>query len=290
MDADVKIILSAEDRASAEVETATQRINKQYRELRLEQRAVRGEFELNNRTFVATTRVLNSLGTIVGRAISLWNTYLLSQIRTQDATRNLRDAQADLNEVIAEFGPNSNEYVKALEREKEAQEDLERANRDNLITYGLIAAQLITMIGHSTTLIGRLRILQRIGLGGPKPLPAVSANPTAGIKGSAGGGLKGKIGKAFKSPKIPGVVGGIAGGAASAGLFLAQMAGEQTAGGGEGGELPSGLEAIGPALEAGGRAINNVTNNILINAPTAEDIINEIKKIFDTSNTFGQGG
>ncbi len=82
VDADVSITINANDNASVKVESAARKINKQWREMRLEQRAVQQSFELSNQKFVATSRVLNQVGSIVGRVQSAFNTYQLTQYFT----------------------------------------------------------------------------------------------------------------------------------------------------------------------------------------------------------------
>ena len=103
-EADVQIILEGQDNASVVIEDAAKRINRQYRTMRNEQRAVERQFEINNRQFVQTGRVLGSMGSIISRVRGVYNTFLLQQIRNEQTARNVRDAQKDLNDAIAQFG------------------------------------------------------------------------------------------------------------------------------------------------------------------------------------------
>ena len=91
--------------------------------MRNQQRAVQREFELNNRNLVQTGRDLTTVGSIVQRVISVYNTWQLLQIRTALTAKNLRDAQKDLQDTFLEFGGTSREYQEALERVNEAEKE-----------------------------------------------------------------------------------------------------------------------------------------------------------------------
>ena len=284
IETDVNITINSDDKASAQIETSAAKINKAWKSIRDEQRLVQRQFEVNNQTFIATTRVMNQVGSIVGRLTSLYNTYTLMQIRNQDAARNLSEEQRGLNEVLAEFGPNSEEFVRQLDRIKAAEEQVEAASRDTAIGYALIIAQIATLSGRLPTLISRLKGLK--GVLGGKGAAAVASKSAVGGVGSATGAA-GAAGAGAAASKIPSIIGkaasisaGVATGGALIGLDIASNI--QEAGGGGNESLPGGLDAFGPAAGK----LSQIINNIVINAPTAEEIIKTLQDAVSGAVTF----
>lgn len=271
INADVNITINAEDNATVKVESAARKINRQWRELRIEQRAVQQSFELSNRKFVATGRVLNQVGSIVGRVQSAYNTYQLAQIRIQDATRNTADATRDLSAAIVEFGLNSPEAISAAEKRTDALENEKRAANDALIAYGLIAVTIVTLIGRVPALTGALKVLNKTLKSTPKSLGATAGltSATGGAAGKvAGGGISGAIGKL--GPKLLGGAAGLGIGAALGIVSDIQPAGE--------GELPGGFDAFGPLAgkiqSEGGKIVSTVVN---VFANTSQEIVDQIQ-------------
>lgn len=273
--ADVNITINAEDRATVKVESAARKINRQWREMRIEQRAVQQSFELSNRKFVATSRVLNQVGSIVNRVQSAYNTYQLAQIRVQDATRNTADATRDLSDAIVEFGLNSPEAIAAAARRTEALEQEERAGNDMLIVYGLIAANIATLVGRAPGLIGAIKGINRAFKATPK------VAPTAGLGAAAtstAGGIGGRIAGAA-SKIIPRIAGGIGIGALLGIASDIQPAGE--------GELPEGFDALGPLLGKIGAEGQKIFSTIInVFASTPQEIVDEIQIAVQDSDRF----
>jgi len=273
INADVNISINAEDKATIKIESAARKINRQYREMRIEQRAVQQSFELSNQKFVATSRVLNQVGSIVGRVQAVYNTYQLSQIRIQDATKNTADATRDLSEAIVEFGLNSPEAIAAAERRTEALEQEERAANDMLVTYGLIIATIATLVGRVPGLTTAIKGLNQAFKSAPK-----TAGPVAGLGGtsaasSAATGAGSRFGNTFSKfgSRLLGGAAGVGIGAAVGIISDIQPAGD--------GELPGGLDAIGPLVDKIGTEANNIYNNIVnVFASTPDEIVSEISQ------------
>ena len=162
-EADVQIILEGQDNASVVIEDAAKRINRQYRTMRNEQRAVERQFEINNRQFVQTGRVLGSMGSIISRVRGVYNTFLLQQIRNEQTARNVRDAQKDLNDAIAQFGPNSREALDANEAVTDALKRQEDQLTQNALQWAFTIGIIIQSVPTVLRAIGRLRSL--LGLG-----------------------------------------------------------------------------------------------------------------------------
>ena len=187
IDADVHITINAEDHASVQVESAAKKINRQWREMRLEQRAVQQSFELSNRKFTATARVLRQMGSVMMRVQTIFNTYQLAQIRMQDATRNLAEAKRRLSDAIVQNGLDSKEAI-------EAQEDLTQfENQETNATIG--------------------NIIQGISAELRPELCRYLSRALGGIGGALGGAL-GKV-------KLP--IGGAAGGIGAGVMFLSDI-------------------------------------------------------------------
>lgn len=279
--ADFKITTTWEDNASAPLIASSEKINMAWKRVRDETRSVHRQFEINNRTLVATQRVFHSVNNVLRTATSLYQNYTLMQIRSQDATKNLRDAQGDLNDILSEFGPNSKEYMEALKDVKDAEDDLARTNRDNL--YGsilLISTAIGTVFTAATSAIPRIKQLMALGgkIGGKSVSKATIGPSSPAPKGS---GLKfGGFGK------LGGIGAGIASGAASAGLYLAQLMGEQnvsapTSATSEDVISDSGFENLKKVL---GDIYVTITNNI--NSPTPDQMNKDITDATQKSLAF----
>lgn len=271
--ADFTITATWEDNASAPMVSSTQKINAAWKQVRNEQRAVTREFEINNRTLVASTRVIRSVNSVLRAGIGAFQTWTLMQTRASNSAKNLRDAQSDLQDVFSEFGPNSEEYIKALKNAKEAQDDFDQTTKDNLLgTLLLVSSTIASIVTGIGTVIPKIRQLQSISTklksSTPSKSPVPSPRPSTTPKGS---GIKfGGFGKL-------GSVGlGIASGAASAGLYLAQLMGEQsayapTSEGDQGVVSDNGLDNLG---KVAGDIYNYITNNIY--SPTPQQMVTDI--------------
>lgn len=293
-EADFKITATWQDDASAPMVRSTEKMNLAWKNLRKEQQFVTRSFEVNNRTLLATSRVVSTVTGVVSRGVQVFQAYTLMQIRAQDATRNLNEEQRKLDDTLAEFGPASKEYRDQLLRVKEAEEELERTTRDNLIgTFLNVALILGTMSGAITRVIPRLKLLSSAMKGVTGTAPVKS--PVAPTSTTSGTGPLGKVGKALGNfgKKIPGGLSGIGAGAAGSALFLAQLMGEQNASAplsdAQGNEIPdngrtvsdNGLDNL---MQVGKDII--VTVNNFINSPTPDDIAKDIEEATSRAMTF----
>ncbi|MCZ6583056.1 MAG: hypothetical protein O6761_07805 [Thaumarchaeota archaeon] len=284
IDADVNITINAEDNATIVVESAARKINRQWRELRLEQRAVQQSFELSNRRFTATAKLLQSTTSIIGRAQSAFNTYQLSQLRVQTATKNAADAQRDLNDAIVEFGVGSPEAIEAARRNTDTMKELERANNDAALAFVFIGTSIATAFGGIPRIIGNLKNL-KFALKGVSP---ITKAPIATTAGAGLGGAASTIGRA---------AGRIAGRALPFGLGAILAAGNiPTAGGATesggtvGGEKVSDpiddflFQNISKPLGEAGKAA--VTTIINIFASTPQEIVTDIQNSLERITGF----
>jgi Mg2+ and Co2+ transporter CorA len=158
VNADVNINIDATTPAVQKVDDATNKINQNWVAMRNQQRAVQREFELNNRTLVRTGRLLNTVGSIVQRVISIYNTWQLLQIRNQLATKNLADAQRDLQDIFVEYGGTSREFQDGQRRVQEEHQKMIDLANENIIAYTLMVTAIIAQSGRLvTSVIPKLR-------------------------------------------------------------------------------------------------------------------------------------
>ena len=243
LDADVNIILNAQDHASDTVDAATKRINTSYRQLRGEQRAVSSSFELQHRTLSNSLGTLQRVGSIGMRLLSFYNTFTLNQIRRNQILEREIDLQKELNKAIASGDFEEQERIQR--QLNQTSEERQRLLREELAMYGFIALATLSwsrgIVKDLIPAVTRLRNTLGRRFGGV-------TTPTGGTTSAAprvGGGLR-----------IPGGLRAL-GGAAAAGpaiaLWLAQLMGEQQAGGStinpttgqeEFTELPGGFDLI----------------------------------------------
>lgn len=145
--ADVTISLNLQDNASTQLDSSTKNINRRWKEMRDQQRAVGREFEINHRTFTQTARALQTIGNIANRVINVYQAYTLSQIRINDLQRESRDLSRDLAEALA-----SGNIEKATRIQEDIKKNTEETNRalfDQILLYvtmGLVAASAASNI------------------------------------------------------------------------------------------------------------------------------------------------
>ena len=160
IDTNVNIIINAEDNASSVVSSTTQTIEQRFKAHRTQLKAVRMEYELNHRGLLTTMRAMQSVGMVVNRALSIYNSWNLMQLRIQTANKNVSDSQRDLNQILDQFGRDSPEFRRAIEANKQALEDQKKAQDEARLGMALM---VISMIADSTriitTVIPRLRLL-----------------------------------------------------------------------------------------------------------------------------------
>ena len=161
LDADVNIILNAEDRASPEVANAVKNMNASWRDHLSQQRAVTRSYEIQNKTMFATARAVQAVGSVVNRAISIYNTFTLTQIRLQDAARNSAESITNYNEAVERFGTGSPEAIKAQERMTQTLKDQKDAADQARIGYALMAVSIIADSTRLfTSVLPKLRVLR----------------------------------------------------------------------------------------------------------------------------------
>src|SRR5690348_15622900 len=95
-EADVSIILKADDQASGTIDSAAKQINDSYKQLTNNARTAGREWINNNFSLYELGRTMTSLHRITNTAVSAWNTYNLIQIRNEQITQNVADAQEKL--------------------------------------------------------------------------------------------------------------------------------------------------------------------------------------------------
>jgi hypothetical protein len=281
-DADVNIKINAEDNASLVIDESTKRINKSFNEMRIQQRQVTREFELNNRVLVQGSRVLSSLGRVVSRTISIYNTFQLHQLRLTQAQDRTRESTQNLNDVFLEFGV-GREYEDALKRKEQDAKNLKRLSDETALIIGLTALTAVTTV--SNIISRTLPLIQKFkaGIGGTGAgASAVSKLGTGGASSVAGKVGSGALKLGTKA--IPFV---------GAGLYASELLGSQSVGAplsdAQGNEISgqrdisqeSGIDAIGRT--AGD--IYTVINNIF--SPSSQETVDEIADNVKQSLPFG---
>ena len=239
LDADVNIILNSQDHASEVVEAATKRINKSVGGMRAETRALNGAFEMQHRTLVRSARSMQSVASMAQRAVSIFNSWQLIQIRQNQ----LIDRRIDLEKELAEATA-SGDFERAADVQKELNRLQEEQNK-------LLTDQIGLWIIAGSVALGQVGKIVR-------SLPTV----TRGFRKLFGQGTTASTGTGTATttaPRTTGKLGNLGkfagrfGGPIAAAVSLASMLGEQQAGGSminpatgqeEFTELPTGLEAI----------------------------------------------
>lgn len=173
VDADVNINLEFQDNATSQIDSSTKQINKSWREMRDQQRAVGRQFELNHRTFTQTARSIQFIGNVANRAINIYQAWQLSQIRLNDAQREQRDLQRQLNEAIRE-----GDLQKAADIQADIKKSVEEANRALLdqIAFYILAG---TSAAGAAANISK-KLLPALAKIGGKTTPKPSSIPSTG--------------------------------------------------------------------------------------------------------------
>ncbi|HVI41533.1 MAG TPA: hypothetical protein VM577_12850, partial [Anaerovoracaceae bacterium] len=215
MSADVGIRLTAEDDASATVDSAVTNINNSYKDFISTTRTASREYITNNQTLFELGRTMQSVGRVTDKAISLFNSYNLMQIRISSATQNVADAQEKLAEAIAQYGPSSSEAEKAGKDLQKQQEALKKATEDAQIQFALMVASSVAQSG---TLISTV-IPRIVAFTASLREAAVAEAVATAASGGVGGGTLTGIGSLGKLGKIGAGI-GIAGGAIGLGAGI----------------------------------------------------------------------
>lgn len=178
LDADVRIVMTAEDRASSEVKDATQRINSEFRGLQQQQRAVGRGFALQHRTLFEAGQALRTVGSLAHTATSIYQRYNIMQLRVEEGARDLAKAQEKVRETLQRYGAASSEYRRALEDEADALRKTKQLQQENIINNIGLATSALTAIGPVSKLANMLR-----------SNPALAGVAAGGVAGAAGGAV-----------------------------------------------------------------------------------------------------
>ena len=292
----VEIDIVANDQASGVVQSSTQNINNAWKSMRDQQRSVQREFELSNTKFVATSRVINAVGQGIGRMISIYNTFTLSQIRMQNAAQAVSDAQDRVNQALIDFGPDSEQYKKALKDQQNALDQQNQTTQQVEIGYGLMAVGVIADVTRMVNqVIPKLNMLRGAmstvntaggtpGAMGPTiPFGSSTAGKLAkgaGIAGGAGLGIAGFLQSGAMNPnatdqdKLMSTL-EMAGGGALAGLMV----------GGPIGALIGGGIGAGAGIASNyGQQLTQIFN---INGPSADQVVKSATSAAKLAQNYG---
>ena len=265
--ADFKITTSWQDNSTQPMISSLEKTNLAWKRVRDETKAVQRQFEVNNRTLVATQRVFHTVNSVLRTGMQIYQTYTLMQIRAQDATRNLADSTKNLNDTIAEFGFNSKEAHDVLQQQKKDAEDLAKTNTDNLVgSIWLVVTAISAVFTAATSAIPRVKQLLSLGR---KIIPSKAPIETT-VPSAKGRGLDAKIGRSV------GIGTGISSGVLSAAFYLAQLMGEQNA------SAPTSADSPDVISESGFENLKKVAGDIyitinnMINSPTPDQMNTDI--------------
>ena len=275
--ADFKITTSWQDNSTQPMISSLEKTNLAWKRVRDETKAVQRQFEVNNRTLVATQRVFHTVNSVLRTGMQIYQTYTLMQIRAQDATRNLADSTKNLNDTIAEFGFNSKEAHDVLQQQKKDAEDLAKTNTDNLVgSIWLVVTAISAVFTAATSAIPRVKQLLSLGRKIiPSKAPIETTVPSKApiettVPSAKGRGLDAKIGRSV------GIGTGISSGVLSAAFYLAQLMGEQNA------SAPTSADSPDVISESGFENLKKVAGDIyitinnMINSPTPDQMNTDI--------------
>lgn len=278
-EADVSIILKADDQASGTIDSATKQINDSYKQLTNNARTAGREWINNNSTLYELGRTMTSLHRVTSTAISTWSNYNLIQIRNEQITQRVTDAQEKLAQAYASGDPSK---IAAAQKEvTNALEDQKKAAFEADIQYATMGANMISASGSIvTTVIPRIKALIAT-LKDLRTASAVGAAVDIAAGGGVGAGaLAGSSGLGRALSKGAGVAGKLAGPAAI-GVSVLSMMGEQQAGETN---VPTGLAALSDIGNDVSKVAYNTFNIIVQDAgAAAKTVQREIAKIL----TFG---
>lgn len=150
-DADVNINLEFNDNATPEVQRSAKDINRSWREMRDEQRAVGRQFELNHRSFTQTARAIQFVGSAATRMINIYQAWTLSQIRHNETLRRQADLAREINQAIAE-----GDIQKAVDLQKELADETARANSELLDQYAFFILVASSVAGTAAQITRKL--------------------------------------------------------------------------------------------------------------------------------------
>lgn len=188
---EAKFKLTAKDEATPKIETATQKILREYKALRQEQKASRGEFELNNRVLVDAGRAFRAVGSIAGSLTNIYTKYNVMQLRISESNKRLKEAQEDYNRTLAETGPGSEQSIRAARDLTDAKEEATRAQQEQtlgMIGFGFELASSISLIISAIPKFKELANTLKAVKEGSVATAAVTAGATATTAATTAGG------------------------------------------------------------------------------------------------------
>lgn len=182
---DIKIIMTAEDKASEEVQAAAKRINDEYLKMERAHKAVGRSTILNNRELFATAKVMTTIGNIAGRVTDIYTKYNVMQIRLQDSARNLAEAQEDLRQAMLQSGPGSEDAIQAARRLADAQRENAQAAHEAKFAMAGFGLEALTTMG---AIITAIPTMQRFAntMKGSKYAPFLATAGRGGAAAAAG--------------------------------------------------------------------------------------------------------
>jgi hypothetical protein len=189
------------------------------------------------------------------------------QLRLIESSRDLRQAQEDLNKAVAQYGPQSEQATRAARRLADQQRQNQQLQQENVLNNIGLGLSGLTALGtlNRGGMLGRG--LGRIGgIFGRGRGPAL----TGALRGAAGGGLGSTAARAGAGGAA--AIGGLLGGSQLGRLALKAVYGEE-----EGERRYAGITGqIGSALGFGGgeQKIQNININTNEIGVTADDVIN----------------
>lgn len=210
-----------------------QQVNKQQREMLLEQRVVRRQFMLNNQTFFETTRFIGSVGGAAMKANSIFLGWNALQIRQAKANEDVKDTYDAMQRAIAKYGAGSEKAKKATEdynKAVAAQKQLNLELPGQYLAMGLSFGSLATDVGrvameyntlsHTIGRGGGIRAMlgRAIGSSGGGGVGSLVGGALPSLGGGLGGGPSGILGKIGGAKGLAGLGIGIGGIAASLAL------------------------------------------------------------------------
>lgn len=231
LDADVNIRLNAEDNASQPIDNSVKSIDRSFIQMRNGLRANERSFYLQHQSIYKLNQIMGTLRHVTGAGIQVMNTMLLSQIRNQQAAKNLRDAIRDQSDAFAEFGAGSREFSDAQERVNEViQEQKDQVIQDTLQWITLGSYLVGTILPVITKIASRMKgttvpTIPTVPVpvtGSTPPVPVAGSIPTPAKPGGFVGPMKPSTG-AGSGPTVGGGGMGLIGPAAL-GLTLMEAA------------------------------------------------------------------
>lgn len=268
LDADVNIILHAEDRASPEVTNAVKRMSTSWRDHQAQTRAVTRSYEMQNKTMFATARAIQSVGNVVNRAISIYNSFTLTQIRLQDAARNSTEATLNYNEAVARSGEGSPEAIKAADARTQALKAEKEATDQATIGYAFMVISIIADTTRlMTSVVPRLKALIALTRG------ASAASAVGGLGAAAGSAGLGAAAAAVGVAAGVGVAGYVGAQAISEGLGIEPY------------KNAKGETAFESGINAAAGGMNQIFNFF---GTTTDDLLKKIQDATKGYLTFGQ--